>query len=194
VVRCEAILKLINAQAEIMKVDIEMLHHTCVRALHFVETKLLPKHVCWEEHDKPFGSAGIRRPITDAKLILGLYELGYSQVKIVMQGPRAANYYGLSKEQAGFGQGSGTLEPDKMVHYRSHERHPDTGAFDTEWSQVHEVFQQGIFAPARDKPLHFFEYRGTYYDICMKLSRDAETIRPVLQQADNFPLSSYASL
>ena len=192
VVRCESILRLINARAELMKVDIEMLHHTCLRGLHRIESELLPKYVCWEEHDKPFGPGRVKRPLTDAKLLLGMHELGYDQVKLVMQGPKAFRYYGIPRETAGFGQGSGTQTPEEMMHYRSHESH-ENGKFDTDWRQVHEIFEQGIFAPAKDKKPHFFNLRGgTYYDICMKLSPEASELRLKRQDPESFPLASFA--
>jgi hypothetical protein len=189
VVRCEAILQLINAQVETMKVDIEMLHHSCLRGLHRLETSILPKYVCWEEHDKPFGSARTRRPITDTKLILGLYELGYDGVKVVMQGHPAPSYYGIDKSVAGFGQGSGSLSPEEMMHYRSHEQHAD-GKFDTDWRQVHEILQEGVFSQTLNKSAHFLQ--RCYFDICMKLSPDAESKRAKRQEPGSFPLASYA--
>ena len=191
VVRCESILHLLNAQAELMKVDIEMLHHTCLRGLYKIaDTSLLPRHVCWEEHDKPFGPGRVPRPITDAKLILGMFELGYDRIKIVMQGPKAAKYYNIPKESAGFGQGSGTQTPDEMMHYRSYEDNQD-GSFDTKWRSVNDVFSQGIFGEGKDKPRHFF--RGaTYYDICMKLTDNAAEIRTARQDPESFPLASFA--
>lgn len=191
VVRCESILELIDAQPELMKVDIEMLHHTCLRGLHKVDSAILPKYVCWEEHDKPFGPAHVKRPLTDAKLILGLYELGYDGVKIVMQGPKAPAFYGISKDVAGHGQGSGTLTPDEMMHYRSYESNAD-GSFDTNWREVHDIFKEGIFGPGLDKPAHFFKF-ATYYDICMKLSPRAATARAKRQDPESFPLASYAA-
>lgn len=193
VVRCESILHLINAQAELMKVDIEMLHHTCIRGLHRIPTHLLPKYVCWEEHDKPFGPARVERPVTDAKLIMGLSELGYDGVKIVMQGPKAWKFYGIDRDAAGFGQGSGTQTPEEMMHYRSYEDH-ENGNFDTQWRPVHEIFSQGIFGPGtKDKPSHFFNVSGgTYYDICMKLSPNAANARIKLHDPESFPLASYA--
>ncbi len=192
VVRCESILHLINATVELMKVDIEMLHHTCIRGLHNVNTALLPRTVCWEEHDKPFGPAQVKRPLTDAKLLLGLYELGYSQAKIVMQGPRAAAFYGLAKDVTGHGQGSGKLTPDEMMHYRSYESHVEDGAFDSDWKPMEEIFLQGIFGPGKDKPENVF--RGnTYYDLCVKLSPNAETLRQKRQDPESFPLDSYAA-
>ena len=205
VVRCEAILRLINAQVELMKVDIEMLHHTCLRGLHNLESELLPKYVCWEEHDKPFGPARVERPLTDAKLILGMYELGYSEAKIVMQGPKAFKYYGIPQEAAGFGQGSGTQTPEEMMHYRSHEINPydnnnknkNAGGanknFDTDWRRVHDIFQQGIFAPAQGQRPHFFSpVSGTYYDICMKKDPRSKYLRRMRQDPESFPLASYA--
>ena len=43
VVRCEAILALIGMAATFVKVDVEMLHHSCVRDLSNLPTYLLPK-------------------------------------------------------------------------------------------------------------------------------------------------------
>ena len=43
VVRCEAILALIGMAATFVKVDVEMLHHSCVRGLSNLPTYLLPK-------------------------------------------------------------------------------------------------------------------------------------------------------
>ena len=43
VVRCEAILALIGTAATFVKVDVEMLHHPCVRGLGDLPTYLLPK-------------------------------------------------------------------------------------------------------------------------------------------------------
>jgi FkbM family methyltransferase len=193
VVRCESLIQLIDARADIMKVDIEMLHHACVRSLSRLETRLLPKHVCWEEHDKAFGPGRVMRPITDAKLILGLSEAGYNQVKIIMQGPNASKYYKVEKNVTGHGSGSGVLHPDEMSHYRSHETNKD-GEFDTRWMSVEQIFTEGLFGPAKVKPLHFTNPRGgTYYDVCMKLNPAAETTRPLLEHPDSFPLASYAS-
>jgi hypothetical protein len=110
-----------------------------------------------------------------------------------MQGPKAARYYGISREAAGFGQGSGIQTPDEMMHYRSYETNPD-GKFDTNWREVHDVLQQGVFAPGSNKAPHFFYLGGgTYYDICMKLGNDAATNRAKRQNPDSFPLASYAA-
>jgi len=192
VVYCEALLELIGSQVNVMKIDIEMLHHSCVRGLsRLSRSDWLPKYVCWEEHDKPFGSGKIPRPITDVKLILGMYELGYDSMKVVMQGPKAATFYGISKAEAGFGQGSGALTPEEMMHYRSYERNNDK-KHDTRWLPVGDVVQEGLFAPGQDKPSHFFKH-GTYYDICMRLGDNAAERKEVLKQPDNFPLSSYSA-
>jgi hypothetical protein len=191
-VRCEAIIILLNKAPELMKVDIEMLHHSCVRGLHRLPTPLLPQHVCWEEHDKPFGTGGMLRPVTDVKLVLGMHELGYDEVKVVMQGYKVSKYYGLRADQeGGHGQGSGSLTVDEMMHYRSHERTED-GSFNTKWLKVNEVLKEGMFAPARDKPKHFFA-ASTYFDICMRLSPHAAQLREDQAKPENFPLSSYAS-
>jgi hypothetical protein len=85
VLQCAAVLQLGAKQADAIKVDIEMLHHSCIRGLHHLDSLLLPKTVCWVEQDKDFGSAKISRHVTDVKLILGLYELGYDGIKIVLQ-------------------------------------------------------------------------------------------------------------
>lgn len=193
VVRCESVVKIVDAPAKIMKVDVEMLHHACVRSLHRVDASLLPKTVCWEEHDRPFGSANIPRPITDAKLILGLFELGYRGIKVVMQGPLAAQFYRVSRGTAGAGGGSGTLDPDEMMHYRSYEDNKD-GNFDTNWRDVNQIIEQGIFAAGSNRTEIFkYKSRGYYYDICMKLSPNAAQLASLHQQADNFPLGSYAN-
>jgi hypothetical protein len=190
VVQCEAVIQFANAQAHIMKVDIEMLHHACIRGLHHLDSSLLPKIVCWEEHDKDFGTAKIPRPITDVKLILGLYELGYDSVKIIMQGLRAFKFYGIDRSKVGHGQGSGSLTPDEMMHYRSYEDHAD-GSFDTDWRSVSSVLQQGVFGPGGPgKPANFFKTH--YYDVCMKLSPNAKEARKTRQETENFPLGSYA--
>lgn len=144
VVQCEAVLQFVNQQADIMKVDIEMLHHACIRGLHHLDSSLLPKTVCWEEHDKDFGTAKIPRPVTDVKLILGLYELGYDNIKIVLQGLRAHKFYGIDRGLAGHGQGSGSLTPKEMMHYRSYEEHED-GSFDADWKTVPAILQQVSF-------------------------------------------------
>ena len=182
---------MVGRAATFVKVDIEMLHHSCVRGLSNLPSSLLPKVVCWEEHDKPFGSAKIRRPITDVKLMLGMSELGYNGVKVVLQGYSAAKFYGLSIEQTGGEQQSGNLSPDEMMHYRSYEKKENEGKFDTEWRSVEHVLQEGMFAWGRDKPLHLF--RDSYYDVCMKLGPDAKSRREVFQRSDNFPLSSYSA-
>jgi hypothetical protein len=187
VVGCAAILQLIQAAPELMKVDIEMLHHTCLRALHQLPSELLPKHVCWEEHDKPFGSARIMRPITDVKLILGLFELGYTSAKIIMQGPSAWRYYGAeNRELIGHGQGSGQLLPSQQMHYHSNQDHED-GSFDTKWVPVNKILQQGVFGASPKKTYG----RNNYFDVCMKL--DNHPNRPLFQKPENFPLASYAT-
>uniref|UniRef100_A0A7S4M5P7 Methyltransferase FkbM domain-containing protein n=1 Tax=Odontella aurita TaxID=265563 RepID=A0A7S4M5P7_9STRA len=191
VVRCEALFALVDRAATFVKVDIEMLHHSCVRGLSNLPTSLLPRVVCWEEHDKPFGSAKIRRPITDVKLMLGMYELGYNGVKVVLQGYKAPKFYNLSIEQTGGGQQSGNLSPDEMMHYRSYEKIINEGKFDSDWRSVEHILQEGMFASGRDKAPHFF--RASYYDVCMKLGPDAEGRREVLERSDNFPLSSYST-
>jgi hypothetical protein len=191
VVRCEALLALIGRAATFVKVDIEMLHHSCIRGLSNLPTSLLPEVVCWEEHDKPFGSAKILRPITDVKLTLGMYEIGYDEVKVVLQGPKAPRFYGLSVEKTGGGQQSGNLAPDEMMHYRSYEKEGNDGKFDTDWRSVEHVLREGMFAPGRDKAPHFFN-SNTYFDVCMKLGPHAESRREVLQNLDNFPLSTYS--
>lgn len=192
VVQCDAILTLANVQAEIFKVDIEMLHHSCIRSLHRLDTDLLPKYVCWEEHDKPFGEDKSKRPITDTKLILGLHELGYDGIKLVMQGPWSAKFYGLEKGQAGHGQGSGTLTPEEMMHYRSYEDN-EGQKFDTAWRTVERVLQQGVFAPGNDKKPQTFTGKA-YFDICMKLSPEAARLRELRTKQRNFSLGSYAEL
>jgi hypothetical protein len=191
VVQCEAVLQFVNKQADIMKVDIEMLHHACIRGLHHLDSSLLPKTVCWEEHDKDFGSAKIPRPVTDVKLILGLYELGYDGIKIVLQGRRAHKFYGIDRTLAGHGQGSGSLTPDEMMHYRSYEEHDD-GSFDADWKTVPAVLRQGVFGPGGPgKPARIFETH--YFDVCMKLSStNPKEVRELRQSAENFPLGSYA--
>ena len=188
VVRCDALFAYIGRPATIAKVDIEMLHHSCMRGLRNLPSSILPKTVCWEEHDKPFGPARIRRPITDVKLILLLSELGYSQVKLVLEGPRVHKYYGVSADKAGGGQQSGNLTPDEMMHYRSNEKKENESGFDNDWRSVAHVLQEGVFAPPKN-----WGVRGYYFDICMKLGPNAEKERLAMSRYENFPLFSTAT-
>ena len=190
VVRCESVFALIGRAATFAKVDIEMLHHSCIRGLKNLPTSLLPQKVCWEEHDKPFGPAKILRPITDVELILGMSELGYDKVKVVLQGDKAGKFYGISYEQSGGGQQSGNLDPDDMMHYRSFEKESNDGKFDVDWRSVQHVIEEGMFTKLRDKSAHFF--RSGYFDVCMKLGSDAENQREIMSHPENFPLSSYS--
>jgi len=187
VVPCEALLEYIDLQPELWKVDIEMLHHVCVRALYKVKPALLPKYVCWEDHDKPFGTAKIHRPITDAKLVLGMYELGYNAVKVIMAGPNAAMHYKLSKEMVGGGQFSGKLEPEELLDYRSNEKSA-SGEFNKQWGSVHELFERGLYGRgcAMDPQVKSF-----FFDICMKRADRYLDLRSQRLEESNFPLSSY---
>ena len=191
VVRCDALLSLVEMPAEFVKIDIEMMHHSCVRALNKLPTSLLPNTVCWEEHDIPFGTAGIQRPLTDAKLILGMSELGYNRIKLVLLGEAAYMYYGIPKEKTGGGQQSGNISPDEMMHYRSFEKEGNNGKFDTEWRTVSKVFNEGLY----HYPSSQLQYirNIVYYDICMRLDPGSENLRETLSKPENFPLSSYAN-
>lgn len=190
VVKCEAVFQIAGRAATVAKVDIEMLHHACIRGLKNVPTKILPKVVCWEEHDKPFGSAEILRPITDVKLILGLSELGYDKVKVILSGPAARRFYQISEDQAGTGKQSGTMTPEEMMHYRSYEQSEDRKTFDTKWRSVSHVLKEGMFYHPPDSPRHYAESLN-YFDVCMKLGDNAEKARDILSRSENFPLSSY---
>ena len=72
VIQCKAVFELLGQPADYVKIDIEMLHHVCLQALHLLPPPLLPKIVCWEDHDRPFGPAKVPTSLTDLKLILGL--------------------------------------------------------------------------------------------------------------------------
>jgi hypothetical protein len=219
-VPCESILQFIGhgldgdtsplVRAEILKVDIEMMHHTCLRALQHVSSDLLPQYVCWEDHDKDFGSAKMKAPIIDVKLIILLYELGYDWIKLVMQGMESGPFYGhTDRQNVGYSKFSGNLHPEDMIHYRSYEDHdvsyeqegrkgkPPFLVFDTRWRSVADVLMQGVFTPGRTMPgtniplAKRFDRARTYYDICMKLDIDATTAqrRAIRQHPENFPIS-----
>jgi hypothetical protein len=179
-----------------------MMHHTCLRALQNVDTNLLPKYVCWEEHDKDFGTARMKAPVMDTKLMLLLYELGYDGVKIIMQGPYAPRFYSFTGNQAGGGSFSGDIHPEEMFHYRSYEQHGVTNeegggqklVFDADWRSVSHVLTEGIFGRGQPVPgtnlpkRKHFSRPTTYYDFCMKLNLETSpgTVR---QQPENFPIS-----
>jgi hypothetical protein len=219
-VPCESIVQLIGTgggisdggtpiRAEIMKVDIEMMHHTCLRALQNVDTNLLPRYVCWEDHDKDFGTARLKSPIMDTKLILLLFELGYDGIKIVMQGEAAAPFYGFrNPREAGLWKFSGNLHPEEMLHYRSYEQNNVTYyqkrgkwlpalVFDTHWRSVSDVLLEGVMSPGRAVPgtnlplAKHFNREKTYYDLCMKLNLadNAQASRSIRQHPENFPIS-----
>jgi hypothetical protein len=212
-VPCESILQLIGTgggttsdttpvRAEILKVDIEMMHHTCLRALQNLDANLLPKYVCWEEHDKDFGTARMKAPMMDTKLMLLLYELGYDGVKIIMQGPYAPRFYSFTGNQAGGGSFSGDIHPEEMFHYRSYEQHGVTTVegggqklvFDADWRSVSDVLTEGIFGRGQPVPgtnlpkMRHFHRPTTYYDFCMKLNLE-NPMGTIRQRPENFPIS-----
>ena len=192
VIHCNAILDLIKMSPEIWKVDIEMLHHVCVRSLSHSDPKHLPKYVCWEEHDKPFGSSKTQRPITDMKLILGMYELGYDEIKVVMAGRPAPKWYGAENKETAksAGQNSGSLKPEEHMDYLSFESSKD-GKFNRKWVSVDQVVNRGLFrVPARDDGINF-QKNGMFFDVCMKKALDAEDIVKIRKEPENFPLGLY---
>mmetsp|Transcript_22705 Transcript_22705/g.37568 ORF Transcript_22705/g.37568 Transcript_22705/m.37568 type:complete len:406 (+) Transcript_22705:122-1339(+) len=180
VVNCLSVLEIGGKSADYLKIDIEMMHHVCLQALHSLPSLLLPKIVCWEDHDKPFGTARVPAPVTDMKLILSLWELGYDGVKIIGQGPVAMELYG-KRYDVGNGQKSSKLTPDQQLHLD-----PWTQNYDTQWKTIDYILHQGIM------PKHNLTgstYPGLYYDICMKLADDAESLRDVRHQKENQPIS-----
>jgi hypothetical protein len=184
VVTCQSILELIGQPVDFLKIDIEMMHFTCLQALHFLQPQLLPKTVCWEEHDKPFGSAQVPNPLTDIKLMLGLWELGYDGVKIIGQGPVAAELYN-DWSIVGNGRWSPKMSVEKLKHLE-----PWTKDFDTEWKTMEHVMTRGIM-PHHNLTGH--AYAGLYFDICMKLSENATMLQDLRLQRENLPISERRS-
>ncbi len=66
-----------------VKIDIEERHYCCVNALRYVSPELRPEFISWEMHEFAKGQP---YPMMDAQLILNLWRLGYSEVKLIDNG------------------------------------------------------------------------------------------------------------
>ena len=66
-----------------VKIDIEERHFCCVNALRSVHPRLRPEFISWEMHEFAKGQP---YPMLDAQLVLNLWRMGYSQVKLVANG------------------------------------------------------------------------------------------------------------
>ena len=192
VVPCETILQSLGVAPQLMSVQLNMMEHSCIRGLHRLNNpELLPKQVCWLEHDKQFGDAslGIARPLTDIKLVLGMYELGYETMKVIVRGRGDHAYYGYqSKDEKPV-----LYDPNAAMHFRKYEDHLVEDAtmrtFDTDWVAVETVLAAGLYNfGVKPRPS-----KSAYFEICMELSEFANEIRTYRKDnPDSVPLSSFA--
>ena len=133
-VRCEDLWSLLCGHRPMyLKVDIEELHHVCIRALARVPTSQLPSFVSWEMHDVAEG----RYPVLDVELILLLYHLGYGKMKVV------TNWF------SGSGTSSGGRLPDQMVDFATNR---------TGWVGVDNVLIRGIGNPRAFRPATHWDF------------------------------------
>lgn len=81
-----------------VKIDIEERHYCCVNALRYIRPALRPDFISWEMHEFAKGQP---YPMMDAQLVLNLWRLGYSEVKLVDNGgAEEGTFTGILPEDA----------------------------------------------------------------------------------------------